>query len=321
MSAAFDPFNLDVKVGGRFIALNAVHKDTGEVRQLAGEFDNLVLDSGLQRMGAGAWINSCIVGSGNSEPNIGQQALDNFVARTTAHFTYSNGVQTSTAPYYWWARVTYRFAAGAAAGNLSEIGVGWSNTGLWNRTLIKDLNGDPTTITVRSDEYLDVIFELRVYPNMDDVVKTITYKESVGDELIDISTHTVTIRPVMTGGTVNIYSTGSGNQAVGFWGAAGSTASSQIRYCSGALNAITVHPGNQFANSSCTTLAYQGDLKRSGRSTLNLTTGNGSQRCLRVDTSIADFKFEYDPPIVKTSDMELTHNFSMSWGRYTPPSP
>ena len=69
-------------------------------------------------------------------------------------------------PYYRWAKVTWRFGQGVAAGNISEVGLGWGNSNLWNRALIKDANGNPTTITVLSDEYLDVVSEIRDYPTL-----------------------------------------------------------------------------------------------------------------------------------------------------------
>ena len=48
-----------------------------------------------------------------------------------------------------------------AAGNLSEVGVGWTGGACFSRALIVDGVGTPTTITVLGDEILDVTYEFR----------------------------------------------------------------------------------------------------------------------------------------------------------------
>lgn len=57
-------------------------------------------------------------------------------------------------------------ARGQSAGNVSELGIGSINyqsagTRLISRTLVKDINGDPATITVLPDEVLTVTWEFR----------------------------------------------------------------------------------------------------------------------------------------------------------------
>lgn len=114
---------------------------------------------------SGCWIDRCCVGTGNSNSVVTQTSLDTFKASTTTtQGAIEAGIQVTTLPYYMWLRSTYRFGEGVAAGNISEIGLGWANANLWNRALVKDSNGNPTTITVLADEYLDVITEIRVYP-------------------------------------------------------------------------------------------------------------------------------------------------------------
>ena len=46
------------------------------------------------------------------------------------------------------------------------MGIGWaaSGTTLFSRALILDNGGSPTTITILSNEYLDIVYEYRVYP-------------------------------------------------------------------------------------------------------------------------------------------------------------
>ena len=110
-------YNHDVQLCGKF-KLQAVQKDTGEARDLTDWFDNLVLDSGLARMATGDWITGISVGSGSSEPLVGQTGLDSFIARTTNVYSWTQGRNVSVEPYYYWSRATYRFSPGQAAGNL-----------------------------------------------------------------------------------------------------------------------------------------------------------------------------------------------------------
>ena len=137
----------------------------GTRRVLADWFPNLILNGGLDRMGANPdYLSWCQVGSGSTAPVAAQTALVNRIAGTSTQQNNVSGAQAS-APYYGWYRRTYRFAQGVAAGNLSEVGVGWATSGsLFSRALILDGGGSPTTITVLSDEVLDVTYELRRYP-------------------------------------------------------------------------------------------------------------------------------------------------------------
>lgn len=72
--------------------------------------------------------------------------------------------ETSPAPkirHMW----RWRFNQGDVVGNVSEVGVALSSfptssTPLLSRALVVDVNGDPTTITVLADEYLEVEYEL-----------------------------------------------------------------------------------------------------------------------------------------------------------------
>lgn len=148
----------------------------GEAEQVA-DFPNLILDSGLDKMGTGKAIEGCAVGSGGSTPVVTQTALDAVVGVTTTTQVHGEGTSNyTTEPYYSSYYRTYRFNAGQATGNLSEIGIGWgidttqkTITGLWSRALIKDVNGNPTTITLLSDEVLDVKYTIQLIVPQNDV--------------------------------------------------------------------------------------------------------------------------------------------------------
>lgn len=151
---------------------------TGESRSLA-SFENLILDSGLNRLGTGSVIDGACVGTGTTAPENSQTALENLLRVTSTQQSRVELAGSTTAPYYAEWRIVYRFAAGTAAGNLSEVGLGWganagANTmgGLWCRALIKDSEGNPTTITVLADEVLDVVYTLQAHPPTSDITGT-----------------------------------------------------------------------------------------------------------------------------------------------------
>lgn len=161
--------NITIGLEGHFTFI-ARHPERGD--RLLAEFQNLILDSGLNRMGNGQSASHCKVGSGSTAPNTAQTALVNQLAQTTN--IYSELISgDSTTNMYGFVRRTYRFAQGVATGNLSEVGIGW-DAGLFSRALIKDNNGDPTTITVLADETLDVIYELRAYAPVADSTFNVT---------------------------------------------------------------------------------------------------------------------------------------------------
>lgn len=151
---------------------------TGESRNLA-SFENLILDSGLNCLGTGGPINGACVGAGTTAPTNSDTSLASMLRVTSTQQSIAELAGSTTAPYYAEWRIVYRFPAGTAAGNLSEVGLGWNanpwaNTmgGLWCRALIKDSEGNPTTITVLSDEVLDIVYTLQLHPPASDVTGT-----------------------------------------------------------------------------------------------------------------------------------------------------
>ncbi|HIQ53190.1 MAG TPA: hypothetical protein EYH51_08015, partial [Pseudomonas pachastrellae] len=152
----------------------AVRPD-GTKRVLADWFPNLITDAGLERMASNSdWLGYCQVGSGNNPPNVLDTALANRVGSSNTAQASASGAQAEE-PYFCWQRRTVRFAEGVAAGNLSEVGMGWTSSGnLFSRALILDSEGNPTTITVAADEILDVTYEFRFYPRLTDVTGSVT---------------------------------------------------------------------------------------------------------------------------------------------------
>ena len=294
-------------VGARF-KLVARKASTQEITRETEWFKNIVLDAGLNQMSEGIWIDRVRVGSGNSTPVASQTQLDNIIASTTTALAGSSSIskQTTTSPYYVAANRTYRFAEGVAAGNISEVGCGWgTGLNLWNRALVKDLNGNPTTITVLSDEFLDVIVEVRYYP---------TQSFSGSFNLLDktggiVSSHTYTGLPQFNEpNTVNF----------------SKVSSERTQLYAGSMNGVTTNPTTTLGSVN-TSSTYPSPKTLTCTSSLPLTTANGSIKTVYQNfntistTSTGNgsvYKFEIDPPIVKTDQMVLSFTFSISWGRY-----
>lgn len=289
-------------VGARF-KLVARKASTEEITRETEWFKNIVLDTGLNRMSVGNWIDRVRVGSGNSTPVASQTQLDSTIASTTTVLSGGDSIskQTTTLPYYVAAKRTYRFPEGVAAGNISEVGCGWgTGQDLWNRALVKDLNGDPTTITVLSDEFLDVIVEVRYYP---------TQSFSGSFNLLNktgqiVSSHTYTGLPQFNEVSVN-FSKVSGRNAVLF---------------SGSLNNVITYPSSELGYVASIS-TYPSPKTLTCTNSFPLTTANGSiktvlQEIITISHGGTIYKFEIDPPIVKTNLMVLSFTFSISWDRY-----
>ncbi len=275
------------------------------------EFDNLITNAGLNYMASAEnWLLWCQVGSGSTVPTVADTALANRIAGTSTVQANVEGVQAS-APYYVWRRITKRFAAGEAAGNLSEVSMGWAPTGgLFSRALILDSEGEPTTITVQADETLDVTYEFRFYPKVVDDVGEFAVTGNRGDTYDFIARAcNVTLLDSTSG-----WSTDSGGRSM-----AVNTSSAMAQLFTGEIGLITGSPsGTGQANGSrLSNVAYVNDsFTRVFRLTLGLSNGNiGGIRSARIRMGIGNFQFQFDPAIPKLSDAELILDFSHSWGR------
>lgn len=308
----------EFKVGARFKLI--VKKENGVVCKETPWFDNLVLDTGLNAMGNPATnnlISHICVGSGNSTPNISQTVLDNPIARTnTTNGADQVGANTVTMPYFYYCRRNFRFSVGAAAGNLSEIGLGDYLGDLFNRTLIKDSNGNPATITVLSDEVLDVLVELRVYPALNfsgtfnllnklgNIVSTHTY---TGNAIIYVPAITWGLMPVSVDSPLlfaKIIQNSVSPSDVSYPndGGAIQKGMTQTRPNSRTLAVsflLDLNDGNEWS--------HKGFIARIG----NLLSRNDS-------IGLIGYKWDINPPIPKNANQTLRYSFELSWGRYTP---
>ena len=281
--------------------LEAIRPD-GTRRVLADWFPNLILNGGLDRMGANAdYLNWCQVGSGSTAPVATQTALVNRIAGTSTVQSSVEGAQAS-APYYGWRRLTYRFAQGVAAGNLSEVGVGWDTSGsLFSRALILDGGGSPTTITVLSDEVLDVTYELRRYPGTVDLTGTV---------VLDGVTHNWVSRAAAV---TDQYS----------WSGTGAMALDFAIAHNGDIGPVTAgSPSGTLSNLiHVTTLAYSsGSYTRAFTVPAGLNDGNlvGGIRSILTGSyseGAGRYQIQFDPAIPKGNTKVLSLTIQHTWAR------
>lgn len=147
----------------------------GTVRQHL-HFKNLITDLALEAMSSkgvpgGGWTNM-FAGTGNRTPVPADVSLVAPVANASASLNYGNRAVWDSTTGEKVHTGTGTFRAGSFQGqSLAEVGIGRVVSELYSRSLIKDANGDPTTITVLVDEELRVTYTLRIAPPASSEVK------------------------------------------------------------------------------------------------------------------------------------------------------
>lgn len=291
-----------------------------ELIEVAPWQDNLILNRGLDALGEpqqrdlDGWMYTLAVGSGSTPPAVTDTGLVAKVAQTnrsTAAGTVTSGRVLTPVPYGWY-RKTYEFAAGAAAGNLSELGLKYSNNDnlLNTRALIKDSSGQPTTITVLSDEILIVTYEVRVYVDMTDKTFNATIK---GVDTV------ITVRPSQINDTDTWFSPQSDFAFSDFvWG--------YYWYYGGTglgVGPVTGVPSGtrvSYTNVSMTSHPYVPGSYRF-ETTGNMTLQNGAGLTFTAAygvSAIVPFQVGFSPGWAKTNAETVALRMALSWGRYTP---
>lgn len=291
--------------------------------RVVAEFDNLILNQGLDRMGnastslASSYTDACQVGTGSTPPVNTNTGLQTFLAGTATVVNTTSSVQP-TPPYYGQVSKLYEFGVGAAAGNLTEVGVGWSSTGanLFSRALIVDGSNNPITITVLSDEILQVTYILRLYPIEADTPAVVT---------ISGSNYTFTRRPASVT-SINPWAlsdTASGNRSTAGFGLAVGV---NDVYCSSVgLAAITSAPAIGAQRSSFTAGTYTlGNYFIDTSMTWNIGTANFGGGGIQSVTALSDnggtgstglYQYGISPGIPKINTQVLTLNYRIQWAR------
>lgn len=293
---------INTQVQGVF-KLSKGNLNTNEEQHLT-TFNNLILNNGLNLLFT-QWpttpFNTCSIGVGTAEPTLTDTSLTNH-RFTTSGSALSDG---NSSGIYRWATFKYRFNPNVA-GTYTEIGIGAASNNLFSKSLIKDSNGNPIAITLLSDEYLDVTYEIRFYIN--------TTEFTITNFNLGKSVHTLNTKAAYLNSTEVFNSQ---------WGAIYNLPYINVRLHSGSVSAsATGSPSGSYSNSSSiTTFPYvSNSFERSYRAIfdLNNTANNWPIKSATIIFgSFGSFQTQFTPDIIKTSSEILTIDFKISLGRYT----
>ena len=314
----------EAKLGGRFRLVASTDSEGNNVTKDTGWFDNLITDSGLERIGQ---VNSKMerdfrnyilrafrVGSGTATPTFTDTSLGTEIAAisldSVGYNAYISSSDSNFADGYMHMTLVRQFGQGAAEGNLSEIGLGDLND-LCSHALIVDVNGDPTTITILSNEYLTVYYTLRCYIPQSDVVI------SAHPVLIDgVSTpHDITIRA----GSANNYESGLINRVDEYGWNTYPYAEENGAVTNGGLIAETSTRSGTFATSHTFDAYVPGSLERWANFYWGLNTANFTINTFLINMGLGVFQFNIVPGLDKDNTKVLNAKFGYSWTRDTPP--
>ena len=141
-------------------------------------FPNVITDWGLDALGTRSIADltaRCSLGTGSTPPQVSDVHLENRIL-TVSGSSSTGRVDPGGTPgnrgVYARRRCTFTFSEGSGNHNFTEVGVGRNATDfpLWSRQLLRDQNGNPTTVTKLNDERLVVTYELRLYPYSEGVI-------------------------------------------------------------------------------------------------------------------------------------------------------
>jgi len=326
-------FRLEVFKGFEFPRGSGhVFEYPGTRRVVADWFENIITDFGLDKYGISAQqTNWCQVGTDNTPEVATDTALGAFTAEVV-NISTSYGAQASP-PYYGHETKQYRFSPGFGGGNvnLNEVGIAGASgpASLTSRSLTKDSGGSPVTVTVLSDEFLDVFYKRRNYP-AHLVEATGAPTDDTGSILVAGISYPWTIRPIVVtygGNTASSTNLGwaTGNHLVmghskGF---NYHTSNEAIALSEAAvLGAVTSVPsgGSVALDSGQGNQAYVGSsLQREsfyiwGVSLANFSVGIGA---LVVKTTLGAYQIAFSTPIPKVLGQVFTYYHNFIWNRHT----
>lgn len=283
-------------------------------------FPNLITDQGLDFMGASStYLTACQVGTGSTAPAFTDTQLASYLAGTSNRTSAVSTAQVSVSPFYVEHVIVYRFAAGVAAGNLTEIGVSTTTTtgNLYSRALILDGGGLPTTVTVLAGEVLDATYAHRTYAPAADVAGNVT---------ISAVNYSYVLRPCSVnavntvsgfGGNWGVFAPGLPGQQM--WTDLNGSAHTQRAYTGPLVAQNAGNPtGTSFFGSAAAVAYVPGSLQVQGTQTYDLTHGNvpGGIGVVKFSFGWSAWQISFSPVIPKNNTNNLTLTFRHSWTRH-----
>lgn len=311
-------FNVHIGFDGRFsYAKGKLDADGNELtrEEIPGN-TNLILDEGLRNMAlSSGWLRYLHLGSGVAEPTPNQRALQNLTytgdnAAPSGDQEYGIDVTDPNKPYHWFRRV-FRVTPRGENRTYSEVGVGWSGFNLFCRALIKDPLGNPNTITVLGEEYLDVTYEVRMYIPVGDRVSIV---QPTGD---DLEPRTVTVR-ARRAGARDWYRNGW-NISDGTYNGSPLVGRQRNHYSfgDGVLGSIfDLGGGNDVGYPFDSTSGVRtSDTSYTFNFMRDLPDNVGTISFIALSQMGYAFQAQIDPPFVKDNESRFWFSYSISWGR------
>ena len=164
---------INFSVSGEY---NIIVRKSDGTEEATGWFPNLILNQGLNQLGqdASSLLMYASVGTGISVPTDTQTNLDSPIAYSSAGQS-SSTVNIGSPTYAGIHTRVYSFPQGSVIGNISEVGIGTTNTdgSLFSRALILDVNSNPTSITLIAIDQLIIYYRLTMTPPLTDMTGSV----------------------------------------------------------------------------------------------------------------------------------------------------
>lgn len=282
-------------------------------------FDNLITDygrNGLADTLMSALTTYCHVGTGTAIAAASDTGLASFFAATST-VTWSSNTVSGDAPHYAKYIRNFRLPAGTFDGHtMTEVALSDQATDghAFSRALIEDPTGQFTAVKYYDDEWCDVTYEFRLYP--DHINADGTPNDGTGTLTIEGSDYTYTIRPCFV--TNVVYWDGSETRAQ--FREAGSDYAAFFGSAS-VLGAVTGEPtspsGTDVTNANHVMAAtYVTDtFTRAIYLAVAPTVGNatGGIGAMRINTGFGTYQIAFDPVIPKDSSMAFQLAVNLAW--------
>lgn len=300
---------------GHFRNVEVLDKN-GAVKFQTGEFPNLITDQGLSRLYSTAVgdyevFSYMKASSDSSSPQEQDTTLPGLLG--SVRDTGDGVLSRNVAEGYVSKTFTWTFPVGAVVGNVSKLATGWqgSNTGNFSIALIRDTQGNPTSITVLADEQLRVTWELRLYWPTEDVIGTLVNEGNRGGSF------NYTVRAsLVSGGSLEPWAIGDRRRSNLHIGGDVGTSSqghfTSIYYGETTLGPITGVPSSVGENVAQGAYSSLTSSSPSARGTFRLAPAQGNSPLgiggMRFGTGAQSFRkigchfqVKFDPPIPKTA--------------------
>lgn len=303
-----------INVSGRYKLITHKSDCNGEIipntaKEITPWFDNLITDNGMDMiMSTDTWLSCCRVGNSDIPPSIYDTSLNSHVAGT-ANIIDSVLTVEALDPYMVRRTNTYRFTVGQINDVIKQVAIGASTEELGDLLSIAsiiDEYGMPTAYTITEHDILDVVYEFRYVPSIED---------SAGTCSIEGITYTWTLRPAnITTDNVSDPAFGWGVNATGTMGA---FCGYSVNLYNGALGTITSMPSGESYSVGIVADPY---IPNSYASFANISiptyAGNALDgiKSILLVLGMGAYQIEFSPPIPKTytDKIDLVVSYSIS---------